>query len=146
MFYLSFPIYYLRAKAGSNFAALIAGMIPPNNAVIIDVKTAIIVAVYGYSGMDIGVSIGKKIPTLSTSTTEIKTAIMQTSIESINCDPKTNTAIFILEAPNALLVKSSCVLCSRDDNPILICPKTETKSNNVAVTISPNCSISITEL
>lgn len=60
MFYLSFPIYYLRAKAGSNFAALIAGMIPPNNAVIIDVKTAIIVAVYGYSGMDIGVSIGKK--------------------------------------------------------------------------------------
>lgn len=90
MFYLSFPIYYLRAKAGSNFAALIAGMIPPNNAVIIDVKTAIIVAVYGYSGMDIGVSIGKKIPTLSTSTTEIKTAIMQTSIESINCDPKTN--------------------------------------------------------
>lgn len=81
MFYLSFPIYYLRAKAGSNFAALIAGMIPPNNAVIIDVKTAIIVAVYGYSGMDIGVSIGKKIPTLSTSTTEIKQLLCKPALK-----------------------------------------------------------------
>ncbi len=53
--------------------------------------------------------------------------IVQTIKDNKNCEPNTNTEMLQRDAPKALRIKSSCVRCSKDDNPILICPNTENK-------------------
>ena len=63
---------------------------------------------------------------------------MQTNIEIISCVPKTKVTIFAREAPIALLINSSCVRCSKEDKPMLICHKTETNNNKNDVTKSPS--------
>ena len=80
-----------------------------------------------------------------TKISEIKIAAKQTNIDKINCDPKTSVTMFVREAPIALRINNSCVRCSNEDNPILICPNTETNSNSSEVTKSPNCNMDNTE-
>lgn len=59
------------------------------------------------------------------------------------CDDATRK--YLREAPIALRISNSCVRCSNEDSPILICPNTETNSNKSEVTKSPNCSMDNTE-
>ena len=73
-------------------------------------------------------------------------AAKQTKIDKTNCEPKTKATIFVREAPIALRISNSWVRCSSEDNPILICPNTETNSSKSEVTKSPSCSMDSTEL
>ena len=51
-----------------------------------------------------------------------------TKAERISCEPKTKRTILEREAPIARRIRSSCVRCSKEDKPILICPNIETNS------------------